>query len=75
MIKAHFTREKLTSLCFIVGIEYARVPVTNHKTGVKSFQPTLTFGVSLIHTAYYLIFFRPAKVALTRGQRRHFKLQ
>lgn len=75
MIKAHFTREKLSSLCFIVGVEFARVPITNPKTGLKSFQPTLTFGVSLIHTAYYLMFFRPAKVALTRGQRRHLKMK
>lgn len=75
MIKAHFTREKLSAICFSFGVEFAKVPVSNPKTNVRTYQPTLTLGLTLMHTAFYLMFYRPAKVALTRGQRRHYKLK
>lgn len=74
MIKVHFSREKLSSICFSFGVEFAKVPVTNPKTHVRVYQPTLTFGLTLLHTAFYIMIYRPAKLGLTRNQRRHYNI-
>lgn len=75
MLKAQFSKEKLDGYGVAAGFEFSNVKVSHPYNRGFVKQPTFAATLRVLRWQFYAMVYRPAKILLTRKERRanHFK--
>lgn len=70
MLKAQFSKERLDGYGVAVGVEYANVKVPHPYNRGNVMQKTFAMTFRIWNRQFYFMVYKPAKILLTRKERR-----